>query len=100
MSRLRYWVKMKVLEGTTTWIAKCEHIGQAKLFGYILATFNRTTGEWSNTKAARTAIHQLYGIEESTAYTYLTKLVKVGLLVKSGRGHYKVNSDYISYGEK
>ncbi|CCH01270.1 hypothetical protein FAES_3261 [Fibrella aestuarina BUZ 2] len=98
-TELRYWVKMKVYGGTTTWVSKCKHMGQTHLYSYIIATFNRATGEWSNTGPARTALKQLYDLEESTIYRYLGMLKREGLLNKGQKGTYLVNPEWISYGE-
>lgn len=98
MEQPKYWVKTKIYGGTKSWVMLTDHIGQAKLFAYIYATFNRSNGEWVNNRIARAAITPLCGIEEATIFNYLSKLVKCGLLLKSGRGLYRINPQYISYG--
>ncbi|RYC70703.1 hypothetical protein [Spirosoma sordidisoli] len=99
MHKIRYWLKMNILEGTCSWITKCDHIGEAKLFGYILATMNRTDGLWTNTKQKRLAVEQLYGLKEASQFNYMKNLVKNGLLLKKGKGEYQVNKQYVSYGK-
>ena len=91
---------MYVMEGTTSYIHKCSQIGEAKLFGYILATYNKTDSIWTNTKTKREAAMQLYELKESTIFQYLKLLVASGLLIKMGRSEYKVNPEYIEFGSQ
>jgi len=95
----RYWVKMRINGGVDSWIMRCDHIGQAKFFGYILATYNPRDGIWSSTKTKRATAMLLLEIAESTLLKYLQTLTRAGLLVKLGRGDYKVNSKYVGYGK-
>lgn len=89
---------MNILDGTSSWISQCKHIGEAKLFGYILSTFNRTDGSWTNTSQKRMAVEQLLHIKQATQFNYLKSMTQSGLLVKMSRGEYHVNREYIEFG--
>lgn len=93
----KYWVKMYMMVGTDSWIMQCTHIGEAKLFGYIISTFNQNDCSWSVTAEKIKAIEALLGIKKASVYNYLKSLVKNKLLVKVGRGNYRINKEYISY---
>ncbi len=98
MIKVKYWVKMMMMEGTDSWVMRCEQIGEAKLFSYILSTYNQNDASWTMTVERLAAIKKLIGIEKASVYNYLKHLVKAGLLLKTGRGHYKVNEQFVSYG--
>ena len=89
---------MNILDGTLSWVMKCDHIGEAKLFGYILGTFNQSDMTWTNTADAQRAVEQLLGIKRPTMFNYLKNLCKNGLLSKLGKGSYKLNELYVQYG--
>lgn len=86
--------------GTDSWIMQCEHIGEAKLFGYILSTFNQNDCSWSITAEKIIAIQAVIGIGKASVYNYLRSLARKNLLIKAGRGNYKINPDYVSYDVK
>lgn len=91
-------IKAYVQEDGMIWVSKCTHMGEVRLFNYILATFNRHDATWANTRQRRLAIKQLHGLEESTIFNYLKLLTKSKLLIKMGKGEYKVNAEYVEFG--
>lgn len=98
MAKIKYWLKMKFYEGTLSWVEQCHHIGEVKLFGYILSTFNIADGTWTNTRMKRDVIREKYGISENSIFTYLKLLCKSELLHKTGQGEYRVNKKFIEHG--
>lgn len=99
MRRVKYWLKTKFYEGTDSWIMRCTHLGEAKLFGYILATINVSDYTWTIDAEKRTAIKLLIKIEKTTVQNYLKLLCKNGLLHKVSQGKYRINDEFISYGD-
>lgn len=97
---LKYWIKMKIINTTDSWIMKCEHIGQAKLFGYILATYNTSDNTWNYDKYKESVIMEKFNITRVTLFTYLKKLVESELLIKRARGVYQINSKYAEFGSR
>lgn len=99
MRRIKYFVKMNILDGViSSWGDKCKKLGEVKLFTYILSTINLSDMSWTNTKARRVAITSLYGLGDSTIQLYLRSLVRYELLEKTGKGEYRVNRQYVEFG--
>jgi hypothetical protein len=94
------FVRMIIRPNGESWATKCDHIGEVKVFSYILATFNRNDTLWTMSPEKLKALAHLYDIQESTIYKYLKNLVSKGLLFKAGRGHYRVSDEFIDYGPK
>ena len=97
----KYYLKMKIKENSIdNFLMKCTHIGEAKLFGYILSTFNPNDLHWTYDKYKKEAIIQLLDVSEATIFSYLKLLCKSQLLIKKGKGIYIVNKEYIEFGSK
>lgn len=97
----KYWVKMLIKENIIdSWIMRCTHMGEVKLYGYILSTFNPNDMSWTYNKFKQQAIEKLFDLKESTVFKYLKLMVKNGLLIKQGKGTYLINQEYIQFGSK
>lgn len=97
---IKYWLKMKILAPTDSWVMRCTHIGQVKLFGYILSTYNTNDGTWSYDKYKEALIVNKLDITKATIFTYLKKLVEAEILIKRGKGIYEINDKFIEYGSR
>ena len=102
MAKIQYFVKMNIFEGTDSWAMRCSHIGEVKLFAYILATFNQNDMTWTYTAEKQKAIQDKFGISRPTTFNYLKHLASkdVGILIKKSKGEYQVNSEFVEYGNK
>ena len=76
-----------------------DHIGEAKLYSYILIACNNNPENYylHHDKSAQTIAKDL-GIAPPTQFKYLALLVKKELLFKEvgKRGYYKINTKYLS----
>lgn len=98
---LKYWLKMKIYTNPIdNWAMRCTHIGQVKLFAYILSTYNTTDSTWNYDKYKEAVIIDKLKITKATLFVYLKKLVDSELLIKRGKGLYYINDKYIEYGSK
>ena len=97
-----YFAKMMFRKNSTyTWINACDHMGEAKLFGYIITTCDKNTLLWNYDKFKERALLQLLNVSRASIFSYL-KLLSTdkgcgALLVKEGRGLYRVNEKYIDF---
>lgn len=99
--KIKYWLKMKIeANSLNSWVMQCEHIGEVKLFGYILATFNPNDMSWSYDKYKEEAIKKTFSISKATVFNYLKNMCKNKLLIKKARGLYQVNEEFIEFGSK
>ena len=97
--------KMYVKEMTSILLDKFEHISQVKQFGIMLKRVNKTDMTWASYDAEHEAIRNLV---KNSAGEKLSKItikknvsfyVKVGLLLRLSRGVYKINPEYVKFGE-
>ena len=99
--RNKYWLKMNIKENSIdSWIMKCTHLGEVKLFGYILSTINVNDMTWNYDKYKKEAIIKLLELSEATIFKYLKLLCKNQLLIKKGKGLYTINEEHIQFGSK
>ena len=102
MKKKYKFAKMMLQENSThTWVTACEHIGEVKLFSYIIATCNKDNLEWTYDKFKEKAIISLYDIGQTSIFNYLKRLCsakgKDPLLFKIGKGLYRINNKYIDF---
>ena len=91
------YVKENLLDNL---VFKFERLGEARLMGYILNTFNVNDMTWTYDKHKCVAIMQHCDIKEATIFNYLKLLSKKKILTKISKGVYLVSSEYIQYGSK
>lgn len=98
----KYWIKMRIFDGidNSSWVLVCKHVGEIKLFGYILSTFNQNDNSWNYDKLKQEIIEKHFNIKPSTQFKYLKNLVKYQLLFKIAKGKYVISGEYIQYGKK
>lgn len=73
-----------------------KHIGEVKLFDYILTNCNRQTLRWTISKSIREDASVKCDLSEPSINRYLAAMVnEYKVLKKIDRGTYEINRDYI-----
>lgn len=78
-------------------ILKCNHIGEAKLFCFIVTHMNKETRQWFASDANKQRAVEALQSSIPTINRYLSSLKESGLLKQQVRGVYEVNDDYIDF---
>lgn len=80
-----------------TYIDKCTHIGEAKLFNFIITHMNKETRMWYSNRPNKERVKEDLGLSIASIDRYILSLTKSNLLIRHIKGAYEVNSDFISF---
>lgn len=83
----------------STLFSKFSHIGEVKLFEYIIVHLDKNTMRWdyNDTKAA--LIESNLQLAKSSQFRYLKSMVSNGILTRLQKGVYQVNPEWMEYGK-
>lgn len=76
-----------------------QHLSEVRIFKEILKGLNKEDMTWAHTRSTRLQIIRKVHISEIGFKTRLTSMVKSKLLIRIGRGLYKVNDVDITFTE-
>lgn len=96
---MKSFFKMRVWYNGT-FLSQVKHLSEAKMVDFVLVhLINKDTMEFHVNKEIRTRIATGVGISEPSVNRCLNSLKSSGILESTGRGLYKFNDDYITYGK-
>lgn len=81
----------------TTLLDMCKHIGEVKLFGYIVSKMNKESLDFVSNEKVKDDILKELDLSRDTVNRYLSNLCEYKLLIKLSRGYYRVNKRYLSF---
>lgn len=96
----KYYFKMYVDWKDENILNKFRHLSEVKMLSQILLYCDKNTMCWTHTDTSRKIICTDIGIGEPTFKKNLSAMTKRRIFEKKGRGVYKVNENYISYGRE
>jgi hypothetical protein len=102
--KTKTYIKMNIIENLKydfTILELFEHIGEAKMFSYILTTAQKEVNNYyRHDFNSKIELENRFDIKESTQFKYLKLLISKGLICKIQNGIYKVSEKYIELWQK